>query len=166
MKFGRITSRFTSSRLHPIRKIYRPHYGVDYAAPIGSPVQATGDGTVTAAGWNGSAGRMVKIRHANGYETSYLHLSRIAAGVRVGARVAAKDVIGYVGSSGESTGPHLDYRIAYHGKYVNPLGWKFRPAEPLRKEYREPFKSDVEKLQIALAAPMVCLDLILPTDPF
>jgi murein DD-endopeptidase MepM/ murein hydrolase activator NlpD len=166
MKFGRITSRFTSSRFHPIRKIYRPHYGVDYAAPIGSPVQATGDGTVTAAGWNGGAGRMVKIRHANGYETSYLHLSRIVSGVRVGAKVGAKDIIGFVGSSGESTGPHLDYRIAYHGKYVNPLGWKFRPAEPLRKEYKEPFTDDVEMLRIALVAPMVCLDLLLPAGRF
>jgi len=166
MKFGRITSRFTSRRFHPIRKIYRPHYGVDYAAPIGSPVQATGDGTVTAADWNGGAGRMVKIRHANGYETSYLHLSRIAAGVRVGARVGAKDIIGYVGSSGESTGPHLDYRIAYHGKYVNPLGWKFRPAEPLRKEFLELYKAEAKNLEISLSAPALFIGMIPPFNPF
>ncbi len=74
---------------------------------------------------------MIKIRHKNAYETMYLHLGGFAAGIRVGAKVDAKQVIGYVGSSGESTGPHLDYRITYHGKYVNPMGWKFQPAEPL-----------------------------------
>ena len=122
MKFARITSRFSRSRFHPIRKIYRPHNGVDYAAPLGSPVQATADGVVTQVGWNGAAGRMIKIRHKNAYETMYLHLSGYAQGIRTGARVDAKQVIGYVGSSGESTGPHLDYRILYHGKYVNPSG--------------------------------------------
>jgi murein DD-endopeptidase MepM/ murein hydrolase activator NlpD len=162
MKFARITSRFSLSRLHPIRKIYRPHYGVDYAAPIGSPVQATADGTVTQAGWNGAAGRMIKIRHKNSYETMYLHLSGLAAGIRVGAKVDAKQVIGYVGSSGESTGPHLDYRILYHGSFVNPSGWKFRPAEPLRKEFLAPFKAEVEKLDLALIAPLIYLASITP----
>ena len=162
MKFARITSRFSRSRLHPIRKIYRPHNGVDYAAPVGSPVQATADGTVTQAGWNGAAGRMIKLRHANAYETMYLHLSGFARGIRVGAKVAAKQVIGYVGTSGESTGPHLDYRILYHGKYVNPLGWKFQPAEPLRKEFLEPFKAEVEKLSLALDAPAALFGAALP----
>jgi murein DD-endopeptidase MepM/ murein hydrolase activator NlpD len=162
MKFARITSRFSLSRLHPIHKIYRPHLGVDYAAPIGSPVQATGDGTITQAGWNGEAGRMIKIRHANAYETMYLHLNGFAPGIRVGARVQAKQVIGYVGSSGGSTGPHLDYRILYHGKHVNPTGWKFRPAEPLRKEYLAPFKGEAEKLGLALHSPWIFLKVILP----
>lgn len=166
MKFARISSRFSSSRLHPIRKIYRPHNGVDYAAPLGSPVQATGDGTVTQAGWNGAAGRMVRIRHKNAYETMYLHLSGLAAGIRVGAKVDAKQVIGYVGSSGESTGPHLDYRIAYHGKYVNPMGWKFQPAEPLRKEFLEAFKMEMEKLKFALDAPKHCLAACLAVSLF
>lgn len=155
MKFARISSRFSRSRFHPIRKIYRPHNGVDYAAPAGSPVQATADGVVTQVGWNGAAGRMIKIKHKNAYETMYLHLSGYAQGIRAGVRVEAKKVIGYVGSSGESTGPHLDYRILYHGKYVNPLGWKFQPAEPLRKEYLEPFKAVAEKFGFALDAPQI-----------
>ena len=166
MKFARISSRFSSSRLHPIRKIYRAHYGVDYAAPLGSPVQATGDGTVTQAAWNGGAGRMIKIKHKNAYETMYLHLSGFAAGIRAGARVDAKQVIGYVGSSGESTGPHLDYRILYHGKYVNPLGWKFQPAEPLRKEFLEAYKMEIEKLKLALDAPKYYLEACLTVSPF
>ena len=166
MKFARISSRFSASRLHPIRKIYRAHYGVDYAAPLGSPVQATADGTVTQAAWNGAAGRMIKIRHKNAYETMYLHLSGFATGIRVGAKVDAKQVIGYVGSSGESTGPHLDYRILYHGKYVNPLSWKFQPAEPLRKEFMEAYKIEVEKLGLALNAPMHYLEACLPVSSF
>lgn len=166
MKFARISSRFSRSRFHPIRKIYRPHNGVDYAAPLGSPVQATADGVVTQAGWNGAAGRMIKIRHKNAYETMYLHLSGYAQGIRTGARVDAKQVIGYVGSSGESTGPHLDYRILYHGKYVNPLGWKFQPAEPLRKEYLEPFKTEAEKLGLALDAPLILAAPVFAVRPF
>ncbi len=162
MKFARITSRFSRSRLHPIRKIYRPHYGVDYAAPVGSPVQATADGVVTQAGWNGAAGRMIKLRHKNGYETMYLHLSGLASGIRVGARVDAKQVIGYVGSSGESTGPHLDYRILYRGSFVNPAGWKFRPADPLRKEYLAPFKIEASGLDLALVAPWIFLASLAP----
>jgi murein DD-endopeptidase MepM/ murein hydrolase activator NlpD len=151
LKFGRVTSRFSRSRLHPIRKTYRPHHGVDYGAPVGTSVQATGDGTVTQAGWNGGAGRMIKLRHSNGYETMYLHLSRI--NVRVGARVRTGEVIGAVGSSGESTGPHLDYRIIHRGNYVNPLGWRFEPAEPLRKEFREPFLAEAARFSVLLDAP-------------
>lgn len=151
LKFGRVTSRFSRSRLHPIRKTYRPHHGVDYGAPVGTPVQATADGTVLQAGWNGGAGRMIKLRHANGYETMYLHLSRVNA--RVGARVRTGEVIGEVGSSGESTGPHLDYRVAYRGSFVNPLGWRFKPADPLRKEFREPFLAEAGRLAILLEAP-------------
>jgi murein DD-endopeptidase MepM/ murein hydrolase activator NlpD len=166
MKFARISSRFSRSRFHPIRRIYRPHYGVDYAAPAGSPVQATADGVVTQIGWNGAAGRMIKIRHKNAYETMYLHLSGYAPGIRASARVYAKQVIGYVGSSGESTGPHLDYRILYHGKYVNPQGWKFQPAEPLRKEFLDAFKAEAEKLGFALDAPAFVLGIIPADGPF
>ena len=165
MKFARISSRFSRSRFHPIRKIYRPHNGVDYAAPAGSPVQATADGVVTQVGWNGAAGRMIKIRHKNAYETMYLHLSGYAQGIRANARVDAKQVIGYVGSSGESTGPHLDYRILYHGKYVNPLGLKFQPAEPLRKEFLDAFKAEAEKFGFALDAPLI-LGIIPADGPF
>jgi len=155
----RITSRFSSSRLHPIYKIYRPHYGVDYAAPIGTPVQATADGDVTFAGRDGAAGNTVKIRHKNRYETMYLHLSSFGRGVRKGAQLKGGDIVGYVGSSGDSTGPHLDYRIYHYGSPVNPLGHKFKPADPLRKEFLEVYKKEVERLRLALEVPRLFLTL-------
>src|SRR5512136_817836 len=99
MKWARVTSRFSSHRLHPIRGVYTTHYGVDYAAPAGTPIQATADGVVISAGWNGGAVGMVRIRHKNNYETMYLHLQGFAAGIRSGARVQGGDVIGYVGST-------------------------------------------------------------------
>lgn len=142
--FARITSRFSLRRLHPIRKVYRPHYGVDYAARIGTPVQATADGTVTSVRWNKGSGRMIRIRHKNYYETMYLHLRNYAKGIRKGAKVKGGQVIGHVGSSGESTGPHLDYRIKYRGRYINPLAWRFKPVKPLRKEFLEDFKKEAE----------------------
>ncbi|MGZ5495406.1 MAG: peptidoglycan DD-metalloendopeptidase family protein [Candidatus Aminicenantales bacterium] len=151
----RITSRFTSSRFHPIYKIYRPHYGVDYAAPIGTPVQATADGEVTFAGWNGEAGNAVKMTHKNSYATAYLHLRNFGKGVHKGAVLKGGDMVGYVGTTGGSTGPHLDYRIYYHGSPVNPLGHKFKPADPLRKEFLEDYKKEVERLRTALQLPEI-----------
>lgn len=145
IKFARITSRFSYSRLHPIRKVYRPHYGVDYAARVGTPVQATADGQVIFIGWNGASGRMIRIRHKNGYETLYLHLRGYAPGIRKGAKVKGGQVIGYVGASGEATGPHLDYRIKYRGKYINPLAWRFKPVHPLRVEYLKDFQQKAQK---------------------
>jgi murein DD-endopeptidase MepM/ murein hydrolase activator NlpD len=135
LKIGTITSRFSYHRLHPTLKIYRPHLGVDIAAPIGTSVHAAGEGAVTYTGYRGQAGRMVEIRHPNHYLTQYLHLSGYASGVRPGARVSQGQVIGYVGASGEATGPHLDYRIKQNGVYVNPLKQKFQPAPPLPEEY-------------------------------
>jgi murein DD-endopeptidase MepM/ murein hydrolase activator NlpD len=114
---ARVSSHFSRHRFHPILKIYRPHLGTDYAAPIGAPVQAIASGHVIAAGRSGGAGRMVRIRHANGYETTYMHLSRIF--VHVGQSVAQGQRIALVGSSGLSTGPHLDFRIRQHGRYIN-----------------------------------------------
>ena len=147
-KYGaHVTSRFSSSRLHPIYRVYTPHYGVDYGAPEGTPVQATADGKVTFAGWNGGAGRMVKLQHKNFYETTYMHLSGFGPGIRGGAQVRGGDVVGYVGSTGDSTGPHLDYRIFYHGTPVNPLGQKFKPADPVRKEFLDTFKDEARKLR-------------------
>jgi murein DD-endopeptidase MepM/ murein hydrolase activator NlpD len=151
----RITSRFSASRFHPIYKIYRPHYGVDYAAPIGTPVQATADGEVVSAGREGESGNMVRMRHKNSYETAYLHLSGFGRGVRRGAVLKGGDIVGYVGSSGGSTGPHLDYRIYFHGSPVNPLGHKFKPADPLRKEFLEAYKKEVERLRAALQIPEI-----------
>jgi murein DD-endopeptidase MepM/ murein hydrolase activator NlpD len=155
IKFARITSRFSSHRLHPIRKVYTTHYGVDYAAPIGTEVQVTADGTVTFTGWNGGAGRMIRVRHKNNYETMYFHLSRFADGIRPGVRVQGGEVIGYVGSSGESTGPHLDYRILRGGGYLNPLSAKFAPVEPLKPEYLEDYKKCIEKYRALLDDPLV-----------
>ncbi|MFP4081541.1 MAG: peptidoglycan DD-metalloendopeptidase family protein [Candidatus Aminicenantes bacterium] len=154
IKFARITSGFSLRRLHPIRKVYRPHYGVDYAARIGTPVQATADGTVTFVGWNGYSGRMIKIRHKNQYQTMYLHLRGYAREIRKGAKVQSGQTIGYVGSSGESTGPHLDYRIKYRGNYINPLAWRFKPVKPLRKEFATEFEKEAQKYCRFFEAPL------------
>jgi murein DD-endopeptidase MepM/ murein hydrolase activator NlpD len=152
---ARITSRFTHSRLHPVRKVWRPHYGVDYAAPVGTPVRATADGSVSYAGRDGANGRMVRVRHKNGYETFYLHLRRYGKGIKRGVNVASGQIIGYVGASGEVTGPHLDYRIKHRGRYINPLAYRFRPVEPLQKEFLESFQSEAEQYLISFDAPQI-----------
>lgn len=121
VSFTRISSYFSDSRFHPIKNRRMPHYGVDFAAPTGTPVVAAGDGVVRAAGWAGSSGRLVRIDHEDTYVSAYAHLSRIAAGVTRGARVTQGQVIGYVGSSGLATGPHLHYAVFRNGKYVDPL---------------------------------------------
>ena len=155
LNFKRISSRFSYSRLHPVRKVYRPHMGVDYAATPGTPVQATADGTVTFAGWNGASGRMVRIKHKKGYETMYLHLRSFASGIRKGKHVNGGQTIGYVGSSGVSTGPHLDYRIKHRGKYINPLSARFDPVDPLRVEFKEDFQKKARQYVLFLEAPLV-----------
>ena len=132
LKFARISSGFSLARRHPVLKIVRPHLGVDYAAAKGTPVQAVGDGVVISAGYSGASGNMVKIRHSHGYQTMYLHLSRIA--VKRGARVSQGQVIGNVGSTGLSTGPHLDFRVYRNGKALNPLKVISPPGEPVSKE--------------------------------
>ncbi len=131
LTFRRISSYFSKSRLHPIRKIYRPHHGVDYAAATGTPVVAVADGGVAMAGWKGGYGRLVEIRHAGGTSTRYGHLSRIAAGLRPGSRVSQGQVIGYVGSTGLATGPHLHYEMLQGGRPINPLTLRNLPAEPI-----------------------------------
>jgi len=133
MPYSRITSRFSHRRLHPVLGAFRPHYGVDYGAPTGTPVRATAAGTVTFAGWDGGGGKTVKVRHPNEYLTGYLHLSKFATGVRPGTRVRQGEVIGYVGSTGLATGPHLDYRVQHRGKWIDPLSLKSVPAEPLSR---------------------------------
>jgi len=129
--------------------------GVDYAAALGTPVQATADGTVTFAGWNGASGRMIRIQHKKGYETMYLHLRSFATGIRKGKQVTQGQPIGRVGSSGESTGPHLDYRIKHRGKYINPLSAKFDPVEPLRAEFKEDFQKKAGQSLLFLQAPLI-----------
>src|SRR5688572_5256297 len=117
----RVTSRFSRRRAHPVDGIPRAHLGVDYAAAVGTPVLAVANGVVVSAGFSGAAGRLIRLRHPNGYETYYLHLSSIGKGVRPGARVMQGDVIGRVGASGVVTGPHLDYRVAKNSVFVDPL---------------------------------------------
>ncbi len=149
----RITSYFSPSRLHPVRKVYRPHYGVDYAANPGTPVYATADGTVLSAGWNGASGRMIHLRHKNQYETMYLHLRRCF--VKRGDKVQSGDKIGEVGASGEVSGPHLDYRIKYAGKYINPLSHRFKPVKPLRPEFRGEFMQVAQNYTLFLDSPLI-----------
>ena len=140
MKFSRISSRFSRSRLHPVHRVYRPHLGVDYAAPTGTPVHAVADGVVTFKGWGGGGGNTLKIKHAGNLVTGYLHLSRFAKGIRQGSRVQQGDLIGYVGSTGTSTGPHLDYRIWKNGVNIDPLKVPQEPAEPIKKENKAAFE--------------------------
>jgi murein DD-endopeptidase MepM/ murein hydrolase activator NlpD len=137
----RVTSRFSYRRLHPVHGSYRAHLGVDYGAPAGTRVNAVASGVVELAGWAGEGGRVVRIRHAGGYQTAYLHLSAIAPGIRPGARVDQGDAIGRVGSSGTATGPHLDYRIIRNGTYVNPLAElkKMPKGDPIADDSREAF---------------------------
>lgn len=132
----RVTSRFSMHRLHPVLGIYRPHEGVDYGAPYGTAVNVVANGVVDFVGMQGEAGRMVRVRHASGYQTAYLHLSAFAPGLHAGSRVAQGDFIGRVGSSGTATGPHLDYRIIKNGRYVDPL------AELKRMPKGEPIAAD------------------------
>jgi murein DD-endopeptidase MepM/ murein hydrolase activator NlpD len=148
LKVFRITSRFSPSRRHPILKVMRPHLGVDYAAPIGTPVQAVAAGTVVGAGMSGGSGRMVRLRHSGGYETMYLHLSKIA--VRSGTRVDQGQVIGYVGSSGLSTGPHLDFRIMRHGVAINPQKVIVPPGKPVSPDQFSRFAELRDKLNSEL----------------
>ncbi len=131
LRYTRVSSSFSHRRLHPVTRHYAPHLGVDYAAPQGTPVRCTGEGTVVAAARHHFNGNWIKIKHNRRYTTYYLHLSRFAKGIRNGARVQQGQVIGYVGSTGRSTGPHLDYRIKVGGKFVNPRRVKLPSKEPV-----------------------------------
>jgi murein DD-endopeptidase MepM/ murein hydrolase activator NlpD len=139
LEFTRITSGFTYARPHPILGGMRPHLAIDYAAPVGTPVRAVAHGVVTRAGWNGGNGISIELRHTEGYETMYNHLSRLATGIRAGVRVAQRQVIGLVGATGLATGPHLDYRVSRHGRFVNPLNEKFIPGDPIAADERGAF---------------------------
>ncbi len=131
LKFSRISSGFTYTRRHPIYKTIRPHTGVDYAAPTGTPVMSIGDGVVVQKGYKGGGGHTVKIRHNSVYTTAYLHLSRYAKNLSVGQHVAQGEVIGYVGSTGASTGPHLDFRVWKNNSPINPLTMESPSVEPI-----------------------------------
>jgi murein DD-endopeptidase MepM/ murein hydrolase activator NlpD len=169
IKFSRISSGFTTRRYHPVLKTYRPHYGIDYAAPYGTPVRAIGKGKVILAGWAGGAGKAIKIQHDKSIATTYCHLSRFAAGIRQGASVSQGQVIGYVGATGLATGPHLDFRYLINGKYVNFLAIKKPQAEPLSIGEIARFKSSsgqiVDQLQgIALVDPSQATAYVPPSS--
>ena len=144
LDFTRVTSGFSHARHHPILGGLRPHLAVDYGAPVGTPVRAVADGVVTMAGWDGGFGLSLSLRHARGYETMYNHLSRLD--VKRGERVRQRQIIGRVGTTGLSTGPHLDYRVRKAGVFVNPLGEKFIPGAPVPAHRRGAFTVHVKAL--------------------
>ena len=140
LDYYRISSTFSNSRLHPVLRIRRPHHGVDYSAPTGTPVYAIGSGKVIKKAYQANgAGYYVKIRHNSTYTTSYMHLSRFAAGLKEGDFVQQKQVIGYVGSTGLSTGPHLDFRVYENGTPIDPLTIKSQPKMPISEENKAAF---------------------------
>lgn len=143
LRYSRISSGFSYARRHPITRVVRPHTGVDYAAPTGTPVMSIGDGTVIAKGYAGGGGNTVRIKHNSVYTTAYLHLSKYAKGLAVGQRVSQGQVIGYVGSTGSSTGPHLDFRVWQNGKPINPLTMESPPADPIHEGDLERFQKDI-----------------------
>ncbi len=139
LRFSRISSHFSKKRYHPILKRYKPHHGIDYAAPTGTPVETSGDGKVVYAGWKGGYGKYVKIKHNSTYSTVYAHLSRIGKGIRKGARVKQGQVIGKVGKTGRVTGPHLHYEVVVRGKVVNPLSVKSKARKSLKGDEKTRF---------------------------
>lgn len=140
LKYNRISSGFTYHRRHPVTGKVRAHTAVDYAAPTGTPVHAIGDGTVSVAGWDKSGGgNRIRIKHPQGYESCYMHLSRFAKGIKAGKHVSQGELIGYVGSTGMSTGPHLDFRIWHNGKPLDPLSINSPASEPLDRKYLDEF---------------------------
>jgi len=144
LKFSRISSRFSNNRLHPVLKIRRPHHGVDYAAPTGTPVHTIGDGKVIFIGRKGGYGKKIEIKHNGTYTTGYAHLSRYAKGLKKGDFVKQGTTIGYVGSTGLATGPHLDFRVYKSGTPIDPLKMKSPPAVPIKKEYKVKYEKKKE----------------------
>ncbi|MEI7662054.1 MAG: peptidoglycan DD-metalloendopeptidase family protein [Bacteroidota bacterium] len=150
LKFSHISSRFSGARMHPILRIVRPHYGVDYAAPRGTPVVALGEGRVAEAGFHGGYGRFISIRHNSVYTTTYAHLSGYAKGLKPGSHVQQGEVIGYVGSSGLATGAHLDFRVYRNGSPTDPLKLESPPSKPVDPKDLARFKQYVAKMEMEL----------------
>jgi murein DD-endopeptidase MepM/ murein hydrolase activator NlpD len=163
LSFTRVSSGFTYSRRHPVTRIVRPHTGVDYAAPKGTEVMSIGDGVVIQKGYSGGGGNTVKIRHNSTYTTAYLHLSAYSKGLSKGKRVRQGEVIGYVGSTGLSTGPHLDFRVWKEGTPINPLKMEAPPADPIKNENREAFMTQAKavKFQVDSLKSVQYLDTML-----
>lgn len=145
LKFSRITSRFSPRRFHPVQKTWKAHKGTDYAAPHGTPIMTTADGVIEQTGYTSGNGNFVKVKHNNTYSTQYLHMSRIA--VKRGQRVSQGDVIGYVGSTGLATGPHVCYRFWKNGVQVDPLQQHFQSSEPLEEKYKERFFAQINPIK-------------------
>lgn len=152
LSFRRISSGFSSGRFHPILKIYRPHHGLDYAAPVGTPVSAIGDGTVIFAGKKGQYGNLVIIRHPNGYKTYYGHLSRFGGSIKKGTKVKQGQVIGYVGSTGLATGPHLHYEVRIDNRPVNPVIVKSLKGNSISKKLMTEFRDFKNQMDGRLAS--------------
>ena len=145
LKFSRVSSGFSYARKHPVTRKVQPHTGIDYAAPKGTPVMTIGDGVITSMKYEGAGGNTIRIRHNSVYSTAYLHLSGYAKGLKTGQRVRQGQVIGYVGSTGRSTGPHLDFRVWKNGSPINPLKMDSPPAEPLKSEFKDEFEGAYKK---------------------
>jgi len=154
LEFSRISSGYSRARRHPILGGVRPHLAVDYAAAAGTPVWAVADGTVEFAGWLGGNGYTVTLRHRANFKTMYNHLSRFGKGIRAGAAVKQRQVIGHVGTTGLSTGPHLDYRVIRDGRFVNPLKQTFLPGKPVSPSSRQAFKESRDSLLAQLRTPL------------
>lgn len=154
LRYRRISSGYSHSRYHPILKIRRPHHGIDYAAAHGTPVHAVGDGVVTSVKWTSQGGRTIHIKHNGTYSTAYLHLSGYGKGIKTGAHVKQGQVIGYVGSTGLATGPHLDFRFYRNGHPVNPLSVKSPPAEPVDSSYLQDYLILRDSLKMVLDSIM------------
>jgi murein DD-endopeptidase MepM/ murein hydrolase activator NlpD len=153
LAFTRITSGFSNHRFHPLLHLFRPHHGVDYGAPVGTPVMTTADGVVLEAGHKGGEGNYIRVHHSARIDTYYLHLSRFANGIKRGAKVTQGQVIGYVGMTGLATDPHLDYRISDGGEWLDPLKLKSITPDPLRAVALQQFRGEVAQLAPKLALP-------------
>jgi murein DD-endopeptidase MepM/ murein hydrolase activator NlpD len=155
LPYSHVTSSFNLHRFHPVLNEYRPHYGVDYGAPVGTPVQVTANGVVISAGWDGGGGNVVKVRHGEGYMTAYLHLSRFGSGIRAGARVRQGDIIAYTGATGLATGPHLDYRVKHNDQWLDPLSLKGVRDEPIPQYQLASFHGWRDAVRTSLATGVV-----------
>jgi murein DD-endopeptidase MepM/ murein hydrolase activator NlpD len=153
LNYRRISSRFSRSRLHPIYKIYRPHLGVDYAAAEGTPVVAAGEGHIVYKGWKNGFGNYLEIKHPSSMVTCYGHLRGFARGISNGSHVTQGQVIGYVGSTGQSTGPHLDYRVMKNGSFIDPLKMVVPASLPVKDNFRPDFQLLVDSYLPILQNP-------------
>lgn len=165
LRYSHVTSAFNLHRFHPVLNEYRPHYGVDYGAPVGTPVQVTANGTVLSAGWDRGGGNVVKVQHAGGYVTAYLHLSRFGTGIRSGARVRQGDIIAFTGATGLATGPHLDYRVKLRDAWVDPLTLKGVRDEPIPGYRMASFRSWRDDLRMGLRTGVLPRGFQMPLLP-